>query len=133
MMPNADLFAADINYTPSRAAYPTASGATLAATAGAMTDATSVVNTQTGVVGADIVTPTSGARSLAWWLGLFVLLGSLVFAARKMGGDEDFRNLKPTFYNFMAITLTSLVGIVGLKVIFSKYRMAGLSDVILAA
>lgn len=135
MMPNADLFQSDINYTPARAVYPTASGATLGGVAAAMTDATSVVVTEENgarTTGAAVLTQTSGARSLGWWMGLLVLLGVLVFVSRKVGGPDEFRNIKPTFYNFLAITLTAMIGIVGLKVIFSKYQIAGLSDVILA-
>lgn len=136
MMPNADLFQSDINYTPLRAVYPTAAGANLGEVAGAMTDATTMTTNDANgnrVTGSTVATTVSGARTLGWWIGLFVLLGVMVWVARKAGGTEDFRNIKPTLYNFLAITMTAIVGIVGFKVIFSKWRIAGFSDVILAA
>ena len=97
----------------------------------------SVVDPSTGSpTGTVAATPTSGggsSKTLGYWFGLVVLLVVMVFVARKAGGEEDFRNIRPTFYNFLAITLTAIVGIVGMKAIFSKFRVPGLSDVILAA
>jgi hypothetical protein len=85
---------------------------------------TTTVTTNTG---------TSGGKSLGYWLGLFAFLAIMVWVARKAGSAEDFRNIRPTLYNFLTITLTAIVGIVGLKVIFAKYRIPGASDVVLAA
>jgi hypothetical protein len=72
-------------------------------------------------------------HSAVWWLGLLGLLVAMVVVARKTGTEEDFRNIKPTGYNFLTITLTSIVGIVALKTLAAKYRIPGASDVILAA
>lgn len=132
-MPLGDMFAPDINFTTAKAVYPGARGGTSASAAGAMTGSTSVGTANDGSAGATPGTPlTTSGKSLGWWLGLFALLGVMVYAARKAGNAEDFHNIRPTLYNFLAITLTAIVGIVGLKVIFAKYRIAGISDVILA-
>jgi hypothetical protein len=72
-------------------------------------------------------------KSIYWWVGFLALLISMVFIARKAGGEEDFRNIRPTFYNFATITLTAVVGIVALKILAVKYRVPGASDIILAA
>jgi hypothetical protein len=56
----------------------------------------------------------------------------MVAVSRKVGGPDEFRNIRPTAYNFLTITLTAIVGIVGAKVLAAKYRIPGASDVILA-
>lgn len=131
-----DLFAPDINFTPARNVYPTAQGGTTAQAAAAMSPATTTVaQTDDGAAGA-VQTPVSvtfSGRSVWWWLGLLGFLAAMVYIARKAGGDEDFKNIRPTVYNFMTITLTSIVGIVMLKVLAARFRIPGASDVILAA
>ncbi len=140
MMPMADMFAPDINFVPARAVYPTMSGGTSASAGAAMSSATNVLapDQTTGKAGAAVATdtssvPTSGGHTVWWWVGTLLLLAIMVFVARKAGGDEDFRNIRPTAYNFLTITLTAIVGIVGLKVLAAKYRIPGASDLILAA
>ena len=136
MMPFADQFAPDINFVPQRAVYPTADGGTSASAAGAMTMATNV--TVQDITGSAAPATASGAgfttkgQSLWWWIGFLVFLVVTVWIARKAGGEEDFRNIRPTFYNFMTITLTAILGIVGLKVIFARWRIPGATDLILA-
>jgi len=138
MMPMLDVFAPDINSVSARSVYPTAAGGSTASAAGALNQNTNVVVTdmttgQSGVGTTAGVPIQAQGQSLGWWVGIVLLLLVTVFVARKAGGDEDFRNIRPTFYNFFAITLTALVGIVGLKVIFARWRISGLSDVVLAA
>lgn len=138
MMPMADVFAPDTNFVSARSVYPTAPGGSVSSAAGALNQNTTVVvsDMTTGESGVGITAGApaggSGSGGLWYWIGIVLLLLVTVFVARKAGGEEDFRNIRPTFYNFMTITLTSIVGIVGLKVIFGKFRVAGLSDVVLA-
>ena len=90
----------------------------------------------TGGATATTGTPSSAnmsGKTVWYWLGLALLLVVLVVVARKAGGEEDFRNIRPTAYNFLTITLTAIVGIVGLKVIAAKYHIPGASEIILAA
>ena len=133
-----DVFAPDINSVSARSVYPTAPGGSTASAAGAL-------NQNTNVMISDISTGQSGVatsagapiktqgQSLWWWVGIVALLLVTVFVARKAGGEEDFRNIRPTFYNFATITLTAVIGIVGLKVIVSRWQVPGLTDVVLAA
>lgn len=145
MMAMADYFAPDINFTPARAVYPTAQGGSLASAGGAMSQNTTSVGINGGSGEAAPVVVPSGAgggavlgngggsgRGLWYWLGFLLFLVGTVWVARKAGGDEDFRNLRPTFYNFLTITLTAILGIVGLKVIFARFRVPGLSDLVMA-
>lgn len=138
MMPLADMFAPDINYTSARGVYPTASGGSVASASAAMNANTNVVVSDPSSGASGVATmagaPVSGSGHTLWyWVGLLALLLTMVFVARKARGPEDFRNIRPTFYNFLTITLTSIVGIVGLKVIATRYRIPGASDLILAA
>ena len=137
-MPLADLFAPDVNFQTARNVYPTAPGGSLASAAGAMTANTTVpmvaADGNGGTAGGAVGHPgfTTSGKSLGWWVGFLALLMVMVFVARKAGGDDEFRNIKPTFYNVMAITLTAIVGIVGRKVIATRWRVPGASDVRLA-
>lgn len=133
MMPMADLFAPDINFVPARAVYPTAPGGTLASAGGAMTANTNTLAaTEDGGVPTTTTTTVSSGKGLLWWVGFLGFLIVMVWVARKAGGEEDFRNIRPTFYNFMAVTLTAIVGIVGLKVIAARWKIPGASELILA-
>ena len=138
MMPMLDVFAPDINSVSARSVYPTAPGGSTASAAGALNQNTNVIMTDVST-GQSGVATSAGAplktqgQSLWWWVGIVALLLITVFVARKAGGEEDFRNIRPTFYNFATITLTAIIGIVGLKVIFSRWQVAGLTDVVLAS
>lgn len=134
-MPMGDWFGQDINTTPIRGIYPTASGGTSANAAGAMTMAQNIVTNAGDATVANVSSSTVKVtgNGVYWWVGFVALFAVLVFAAREVGGEEDFRNIRPTFYNFMTITLTSILGIVGLKVIAAKWHVPGASDIILAA
>ena len=133
-----DVFAPDINSVSARSVYPTAPGGSTASAAGALNQNTNVIMTDV-TTGQSGVATSAGApiktqgQSLWWWVGIVALLLVTVFVARKAGGDEDFRNIRPTFYNFATITLTAIIGIVGLKVIVSRWQVPGLTDVVLAA
>ena len=130
MMPFSDHFGADVNVITSRAIYPTADGGTLSSASGAMTANTNTPTPEGGTVATPAFT-TSG-HGVWWWVGFLVFLMAMVWIARKAGGPEDFKNIRPTFYNFMTIVLSSIVGIVGLKVIAAKVRIPGATDLILA-
>ena len=139
-MPMADIFAPDINFTPVRAVYPTAGGGTLAGAGGAMSQNTNTLypdalsNThEPTTLGPSAGGTDTGGKPLAYWIGFVIFLALFVWIARKAGGPEDFRNIRPTFYNFMTITLTAILGIVGLKVIFAKFHVPGASELIMAA
>ena len=138
MMPMSDVFAPDINFVSARGVYPTMRGGTTAGAGGAMTTATNTVAPDPATGEATPATAagpavTMSGHTLWYWVGLLGLLVIMVAVARKAGGAEDFRNIRPTAYNFLTITLTSIVGIVALKVIATRYRIPGASDVILAA
>lgn len=130
-----DYFRPDVNVTTMKSVYPTSGGNTSGSVAGAMTNGTNFGSASDASAAPDpggSTSFTTSGKSLGWWLGIALMLIVLVFSARKIGSEEDFRNIKPTIYNGLVITLTAIVGIVGLKVILSKYRIPGFSDIVLA-
>lgn len=125
--------APDINSVSYRAVYPTAPGGTLASASAAINANTTVGNNAGGQTVTTPNIPPVSRNTVWYWFGLVIFLGVTVWIARKAGGEEDFRNIRPTFYNFMTITLTAILGIVGLKVLASKFHVPGVSDIVLAA
>jgi hypothetical protein len=79
-------------------------------------------------------TPTMANLSPIVWLavliGLFVALG---FVAKRAGEGGSFANLQLSLYNVFYIALASIIGGAILKVVFSRFYIRGLSDVILAS
>lgn len=137
-MPMADLFAPDVNNVPARSIYPTSPGATLGGYAQPMSAESqspfSAVPGATDAGSAANVRPISvSGNPLLWWVGILIFLVGLTFVAKRVGTDESFRNIRPSFYNVMFIALNAILGIVGLKVIFSKWRVPGISDLVMAA
>lgn len=126
----------DTLFTPIRNIYPTADGGTLA-TLGAAASPDSynpggrMANANVSMVDS---TPRGG---IAWWVGIALLVIAMLFAARKTGNADEFKNLRASTYNVVFITLVAVLGFTALKIIAVRMRaikpLAGLSDVILAA
>jgi hypothetical protein len=71
---------------------------------------------------------------VAWWVALIVLLVALMYGSQRFGSEgENFKNIKLSVYNIVVISLAAVIGFAGLKMIFSRFAVPGLSDVILAA
>lgn len=134
----AGVFAPDVNFVSAGSLYPTSRGGSNSAAAAAMsaTSNTVTVDPTTGAAApttASVTNIATSGKTVYWWVGFLALLALMVFAARRAGGEEDFRNIRPTAYNFLTITLTSIVGIVAFKVLAARFRVPGASDIILAA
>jgi len=124
----------DVNITPARNVYPGAGGGTTAtlAAAGSPDSYASSPGAQTAVT-----TPTvGGTTGLMWWVGILIIIGLMVFAARKTGQAEEFKNLRATTYNVTFITLVAILGFTALKIVAVKVKdvkfLSGFSDVVLA-
>lgn len=126
----------DVLFTPMRNIYPTARGGTLA-TLGAASSPDSY-NPNAGIRMANVATSDTTPRGgLAWWIGIALLVVAILFAARKTGNADEFKNLRASTYNVVFITLVAILGFTAMKILAVRMRsikpLAGLADVILAA
>lgn len=126
---------ADVNVVPVRNVYGNARGGTLATLGAAGSPDSYNPNANAASSGA-VATPVPRG-GIGWWVGILLLVGLMLFAARKTGQAEEFKNLRASTYNILFITLVAILGLTATKIIAVKMRqiapLAGLSDVILAA
>lgn len=129
----------DVNVTPVRNLYPGAGGGTLA-TLGAAGSPDNLQRASLGAAtgeGPAVQTPTGGAGGLSWWVGIAIVLGLLMFTAKKTGQASDFSNLRISTYNVLFITLTAVLGLTALKIVAVKVKdvppLKGFSQVVIAA
>lgn len=133
-----NLFNEDVNNsTAVKNVYPTANGPTTGVRASAATPYAAALTSQTSQAGTDSdgAIVTKGAflgQPFTWWGLLFAMLLGLMFVARKLGSDDEFRNIRLSAYNVIVISLAAIVGIAFFKVVFSRFRVPGLSDVVAA-
>lgn len=133
-----DNIAPDVNWTPVRNVYPGAGGGTTATAAAAGSpDSYAGTRNPTSRTAVATASPTGGPSSLMWWVAIVVLVGLMLFAARKTGQAEEFKNLRASTYNILFITLVAIVGLTGAKILAVKAKnvklLSGLADVVIAA
>lgn len=125
----------DVLFTPIRNIYPTAGGGTLA-TLGAAGSPDSY-NPNAGARMATVAQDSTPRGGLAWWFGVVLIVVAMLFAARKTGNADEFKNLRASTYNVVFITLVAILGFTALKIAAVRLHgikpLAGLADVILAA
>jgi len=77
-----------------------------------------------------------GGKPLNWWLGAIVLFVALILGARYLTPGEsfgaDFKQIKPSVYNILIITLAVAIGLPLLKIVTAKVPMPGLRNYILS-
>lgn len=130
-----DIFAPDVNYVPERNVYPSARGGTLGSVASAYSPDAMGMGASASVASATgaPVPPTPAGHPVTWWLALAAIFAAFVFVGRRVGQAESFSNIRFNAYNILGITLAALLGLTMFKFLLAKYRVPGLSDVILAA
>ncbi len=126
---------ADVNVVPMRNVYGNARGGTLGTLGAAGSPDSFNPNANAATSGAvDTPAPRGG---IAWWIGILLLVGLMLFAARKTGNADEFKNLRASTYNVLFITLVAILGLTATKILAVRMRqigpLQGLSDVILAA
>lgn len=72
-------------------------------------------------------------KPASWWLMLVVVFAIFVFVSRKFDGPEKFGNIKLTLWNGVFATLFVVIMLNFLKVVFSYFKVPGLSDLVAAA
>jgi hypothetical protein len=71
----------------------------------------------------------------SWWVVFLVIFVAFVWIARRYGGGEKerFGNLLPSFYNGVFLTVYIVLILNVLKVFATKFKIPGVSELILAA
>lgn len=124
------------NYTTKRAIYPSAAGANIGQVGSANTphtnDPGALLGTQGASGGSMDANPAVAAggwlgQPVTWYLALIVVFFALQFVAKRAGEGDDFRNIRLSSYNILTMTLASALGIVTMKLAFSKFNVPGLS------
>ncbi len=72
-------------------------------------------------------------NTVAWWFGVILLIIALKWAAEHNAEGKDYGTIRVGLYNILVITLAGIIGNTALKMLLSKYRFAGLSDLVLGA
>ncbi len=123
------------NPTPMGTFYPAYGGPTLGevGSAPAMTDAPDPVNTasKNEVVQAQAVGGLG--NPLVWWAVLVAMLFGLMFIAKRWGSEaSEFASIKLSVYNIVVITLAAIIGINFFKMVFTRFKVPGLTTMVQA-
>lgn len=134
-----------VNYVPIRNVYPFQTGGTLTQIAGSQSDyhanidATSEgikMNGNVGSTGEEVKPATNPAsKPIFAWVGLLVLLIGLMYGAQKFGTSDqrsDFANIKLSAFNILVIALSAIIGTAFLRLIFSRFYIPGVSEVVVS-
>lgn len=136
MQSAAAMFGTAINYATARDLYPDAPGASTANIGSASTPYTTDMSASSPSSAPADTSATPAAPStlighpLSWFVVLIVLFLVLGFVGHKIGGREGetgVHNLKLSGYNILFITLAAMLGFAGMKVLFSRFQVPGLS------
>jgi hypothetical protein len=72
-------------------------------------------------------------NTVAWWFALIVLIVAAKWAAEHNGEAGEFATIRVGLLNVFIITVCSIIGRTALKMLLSKYRFAGLTDLVLGS
>lgn len=121
------------NPTPLRNVVASAGGGTLGTASGGDSLTTTAPVGQGSVAGTSPAT-TGGiiGQPLTWWATLIVVFIVLGMIAKKAGNESEFTNIRVSAYNILQVTLMAIIGIAGLKVVFTRFRVPGISTLVQA-
>jgi len=125
----------DVNQINLRNAYPTAVGRTIGQNGTAMrmaNEPTDVASEDHSEVAKAVSIGGQSSAVIGGVVFLALLLG-LMFLAKRVGTDDDFRSIKPSAYNVLTISLAAIVGIPIWKFLVTKFPIPGVSTWVLTA
>ena len=125
----------DVNQINLRNAYPTAVGRTIGQNGTAMrmaNEPTDVASEDHSEVAKAVSIGGQSSAVIGGVVFLALLLG-LMFLAKYVGTDDDFRSIKPSAYNVLTISLAAIVGIPVWKFLVTKFPIPGVSTWVLTA
>jgi len=76
----------------------------------------------------------TGGNPVAWWVALLIGLVILMYGSRHLGGEgETFGHIRPGVYNILVISWAAVLGLVFWKVLFARFKVPGLSTLVMSA
>jgi hypothetical protein len=125
----------NFNGTTFRDVYATGRGATTGQIATGVTSGRGTAPTPSAEVQmeADAAALPGGVSPLIGGLIFVALVFGLMFLAKRLGTDDDFKSLKPSIYNVVTVSLAAAAGLPLLKYGAIKLKIPGVSAWILAA
>ncbi len=128
-----------MNVTKARDLYPGISGFGIGAVATGVGSAgarnTLVNQTATGTAsgtGAVTGTPLTLGSGLAVWAVFAALVVGVMLLGQRIGPAEDFRNVRLTFFNALAVSGLAVVGILFWKFVFTTFKVPIVSDLLVS-
>lgn len=74
--------------------------------------------------------PLTLGSGLATWLAFLGLVVGFMLIGQRVGPAEDFRSIRLTFFNALAISLLAIVGILFWKFVFFTVKIPYVSDLV---
>lgn len=118
------------NATTLRDVYPSAMGFT---TGNAVTATTGSVSSDVEKASDKSVSFSAPSNPLVGGIVFVALVVVLMFSARYLGTDDEFKQLKPSVYNVITIALAAAAGLPLIKYLAVKTGIPSVRDWILAA
>jgi hypothetical protein len=113
--------------------YPTARGASISQATTGATNTPAPVGSPGNDAVANAASIGGQANPIIAGMVFFALVFGLMFLAKRLGTDDDFKAIKPSVYNVVTIALAATAGMPLLKFAATKFPVPGLSTWILAA
>lgn len=132
-----------VNFVTARNIYPYMQGPTLSSLSGAQSDYHATVDATSEGVAMPMNATSNGAeekpswnpnsKPLLTWGALIGLLIVLMYSAQKFGSSDqksDFANIKLSAFNVIVIALSAVIGITFLRLIFTRFYVPGVSELV---
>lgn len=71
-------------------------------------------------------------QPVTWWVIIAASIFGLMVLAQRLGEDSEFGNIRMSVYNVVIISLAAIIGISFFKVLFTRFPVPGLSDLVAA-
>jgi hypothetical protein len=128
-----------VNAIPLRSLMPRASGLSLSNEGSSASPPTSVTSPQAQRMAASSEAAQAaqvGAQGspIIALVVMAILLFGLMFVAKRFGSEgSTFSSIKLSVYNILVISLAAIIGINFFKLVFTKFKVPGVSTMVLAA
>ena len=132
-----------VNFVTARNIYPYMQGPTLSQLSAAQSDYHATVDATSEGIAMPVNTTSNGtedkptwnpnSKPLLTWIALIGLLIVLMFSAQRFGSSDqraDFANIKLSAFNVIVIALSAVIGITFLRLVFTRFYIPGVSELV---